>query len=847
MIVEMDLISDTMANFACIFPIQSIDRPVVERVKSDAIRDIYWLLQGPGAMRFESMSYLLWSSSSHPVSRLAKVQDPHIHHIKVLGPGTSALHDWLKENGFKEQDMSTLVASSKAHAKTFFVVAYVGLARLYEEEIRFTRNQEWLADVEPFNAKVEKALAGFTYDREHGSLSDRLARRILLREPYEGSEISEDPLNRQYNLLTEAEYDGLVERYGIGKDILLRTFPFWSRGETFLDKWSKHNYREITFWNGSEKVVLLERDAGGTSTHGARRSDDPTYSEQEIDELRNLFREYGPLVHDRFKEVRSVLWDELREHPKTKIFDTLETALGALRGGIPIPMGISFKTPAPHIPAAMVNSPTSKYRDSLFESPGPKRGRFTAYVFSQEPLKGVDNVVRIERWTRLGIGTKAELSRYLPVYDAQVASTLSFSGSPSDLAGDVTFARMDAEEEAANSVEGLAAAAERVRNTERAARTGDVNEVKRLVTEGVDLSGVDGGRILHAAIAQMRNRETAVREIVEYLLDNGANVNAADQDGRTTPLFRVVERGSWSDHQEGNVALAELLIERGGVLQGRKRKWTGSKLLAAAAALNRTRVVTFLLENGVTPETMRWDEETALHAAANTGNTDLARLLIAHGADIRARRLVRGDSIPDHETRRVFSSAGPGREMCPMDCAAMHGHVDMVRLLFEHLPEVAKANLAPDPLYLAASAGHLEVIEYLLSQGLDINVGAESGWTALSSAAKAGHGGIVEYFLDRGADPDISAYRRGGPMCVAAEGGHLDVIQLLLAHGASVNGHKGAQSHNTPLFRAAKAGHIEIVQLLLEKGADRSISYAANAAATEGHEDVAKLIRDYAD
>jgi ankyrin repeat protein len=83
-----------------------------------------------------------------------------------------------------------------------------------------------------------------------------------------------------------------------------------------------------------------------------------------------------------------------------------------------------------------------------------------------------------------------------------------------------------------------------------AATTGQVEIAALLVTSGSDVNQGDGGNTaLHAA---SRFKQL---EMVRWLLDHGANVNASDYE-RKTPLHVAVE--------SGHADVAELLRRRGG-------------------------------------------------------------------------------------------------------------------------------------------------------------------------------------------------------------------------------------------------------------------------------------------
>jgi hypothetical protein len=115
-------------------------------------------------------------------------------------------------------------------------------------------------------------------------------------------------------------------------------------------------------------------------------------------------------------------------------------------------------------------------------------------------------------------------------------------------------------------------------------------------------------------------------------------------------------------------------------------------------------------------------------------------------------------------------------------------------------------------LIQAAGRGELKTIEYLLTDGADVNAANDHGETALIRAASHGQAETINLLLERGADPNAKS----------AEG-------------------------MTALIRAALCGHAEVARLLLSRGAERAAkdrfgSTALDWALAKGHEEIAALL-----
>jgi ankyrin repeat protein len=82
---------------------------------------------------------------------------------------------------------------------------------------------------------------------------------------------------------------------------------------------------------------------------------------------------------------------------------------------------------------------------------------------------------------------------------------------------------------------------------------------------------------------------------------------------------------------------------------------------------------------------------------------------------------------------------------------AFKGKLDLVKYMVEEI------GVEPDkdgwtPLHYAATAGHLDIVEYLISKEVDIDAQSPSNTTPLMMAARFGHIKVVKYLLDNEAD-----------------------------------------------------------------------------------------------
>ena len=151
--------------------------------------------------------------------------------------------------------------------------------------------------------------------------------------------------------------------------------------------------------------------------------------------------------------------------------------------------------------------------------------------------------------------------------------------------------------------------------------------------------------------------------------------------------------------------------------------------------------------------------------------------------------------------------------------AATSGEVaTLTRLVADH--GAAAVRLDGDPeeltaLHLAAAAGQLAAVEYLLSPavGADPRAARINNFTPLHSAAMKGHAAVCEVLLGAGAGVNVQTDpQKYAPLHSAAFAGHLAAIRVLLAHGGdrTLTNYRGERPADT----AKRQGESEAAQLL---------------------------------
>ena len=285
-----------------------------------------------------------------------------------------------------------------------------------------------------------------------------------------------------------------------------------------------------------------------------------------------------------------------------------------------------------------------------------------------------------------------------------------------------------------------------------AAKHGTVAALKILVGEKrIDPNLSDGCcTALHwAARSYAENND-----MIEYLLEAGADPNVESQDRLSeTPLHVAVEHG-WKETKK-----VQLLLDHGGDLMKRDG-WGRSAYLRAAQYNIET-----------------YDE-------------------------------LMTEDIPDAIERTKIRNKA-------LLCGASQGDRDFVLRIFWVEDEVdvnCTDSAGNTPLLLAVEGGHIEIVRSLIRYGARSDIAGSHGQLPLFAAVERNFDLIVRDLLKASKTPNQKNFHERTALCLAATMGYEKVVKVLLDAGADPEETDGYG--DTPLDLAEVKGHGGVVRIL---------------------------------
>jgi len=359
-------------------------------------------------------------------------------------------------------------------------------------------------------------------------------------------------------------------------------------------------------------------------------------------------------------------------------------------------------------------------------------------------------------------------------------------------------------------------------------------------------------------------------EVCRMLLERGADPN---HQGVVPPILEQVMLSSGPAHDEqaivelekAQIELFKLLLENGANPDA--KNYDGRPVIAIAASLTSNSDVfcQLLVDHGADVNAVDSDNDSPLGYACNRGNRKAAEILISKGADINHKGR---DYLPlylavlDVDFARMLLDKGADPDKAgyqgftPLMCAAMYRQTAALELLLEHKATVDLQHHfdgletweGHTAMSFAVIFGSDEDVRLLAETGADLQHRIADGDSLLHLAVKTdqlpvlleylprldldqtdalGHTILHKYktnmrdfkrFIHAGASLEKQDPDGDTPLTYAAYSNNHDKVKLLLRHKVDVN--LASHKWGAPLHQAVQKQHLTMVKLLVENKAD---------------------------
>ena len=295
-----------------------------------------------------------------------------------------------------------------------------------------------------------------------------------------------------------------------------------------------------------------------------------------------------------------------------------------------------------------------------------------------------------------------------------------------------------------------------------AARTGNLQAIKRYIEEGKDINALDNGFRLSAMSWGALHGQT---EVVQLLIENGVDVNIKSGDGATSLHSAAFL---------GRVDVAKLLLENGADVKARNNDgatpvdvlsvdWETTAFVCGLIGIDieeaeiavmkkgRNEIAKLFGVDGVLGEAGTFSVQR-LSEAAFTGNIAAMKQMLADGADPNTRDPQSGSTL--------------------LATAALMGYTKIVALLLERGADVnARSRDGGTALHAATFLGRAETVKLLLEKGANTTLRNNTGSTALEGAK-------LNWLITKG----ILGMLRLEVDEAGVKAGRIEVVKLITGH-----------------------------------------------------------------
>lgn len=360
-----------------------------------------------------------------------------------------------------------------------------------------------------------------------------------------------------------------------------------------------------------------------------------------------------------------------------------------------------------------------------------------------------------------------------------------------------------------------------------------------LLEHGADINATSAWWAGAFGVLHGKDRDTA-----QYLIERGAkvDVHAAAEQGMMDVLREMIATDPTLLHAKGpdgqrplhfarSIEVIDFLLEQGADINARDLDHCGTA--AQWMVDDRSRLCRYLIERGA---------EADIFMACALGDSDLAKTLLDADPDVLNKRIGQADypPVPPAPGRHIYFYSMGGNKS-PHQVARQYGYHKLYRMLLERS--------SPQRRFVAAcERADAETARSVLKEYPDIAASLPyQDQRILADAAWENEFEAVKAMLEAGFDPHVYGAEDSTPLDRAAFHGFIDVVNLLLQHDpllAERNKH-GARPLDSAIYGSVHSWRQDgdfpaTVAALIQAG-----SKVDPNAVPSGNEDVDAVLRRY--
>ncbi len=282
--------------------------------------------------------------------------------------------------------------------------------------------------------------------------------------------------------------------------------------------------------------------------------------------------------------------------------------------------------------------------------------------------------------------------------------------------------------------------------------------------------------------------------LMNWFLEQGVNPNDINLSGES-PLSIAVKAG--------RLALVESLLRYGAKVDYLSANKTG--LLAIAGQGGNPNILNLLVELGLWINARNVEGNTPLMFAAYYGQPAALNFLLDRGAEYRVRSA-------ETSTALLFAVQG--------------GHLDNVKRLIQCYPNISSALKEETPgewnaVRLAALRGYPDILQYLHSLGENLQTVSSIGWNLLHLCCqgialeehpeRSQFVACLDYLISQGLNINTPNSYGDTPLHIAARQNHSAVINRLVQY-VNIDKNKNNRDKVTPFLLAVQLKQIETIE-----------------------------------